>query len=438
MILAILYALCFYLLGIYILYRLPFFKDEQVSSSFVIGLYSLKILAFIGFYWVYTYYYPERQNADMYKYFDDANYLFDCLWKDPHAFIQVLSRSDMNPTALYYNTKINHWFMSSDLRYENSHRFIILFNFICRFISFGNIWVHGLIINFLAFTGLWALYKSIATSFTERKRILLLAIFLCPSVLFWGSGLLKEPLILFLVGMAVYQAQQYLQNKKMIYLIMVVLCISLLFLLKIYIAFLLFFVFAIYSFYRLQNYQHLLRNTFIVLIILLIAFTTLSKWGGSFSPLYVMQQKIAAFETLNNAVVSGSNYMITTSQLSLSKLYFDILLKAHIVSFYRPFPWEISNPFMLLACVENYIALLLLIFCIIYLFMYKSSYTLLQQAILISIYIGVQLLYLLAGVVSMNFGALMRYKMPGLLFLAIVLALLFPLSIWRKFEKLLK
>jgi hypothetical protein len=93
---------------------------------------------------------------------------------------------------------------------------------------------------------------------------------------------------------------------------------------------------------------------------------------------------------------------------------------------------------MLLACVENYVVLLLLIGCILYLFIYKPSYMALQQAILISIYIGVQLMYLLAGIVSMNFGALMRYKMPGLLFLAIVLALLFPLPIWNKFEKLFK
>lgn len=438
MILTIIYAFCFYLLGIYLLYRLPFFKDEQVSLPFVIALYSLKILAFIGFYWVYTYYYPERQNADMYKYFDDANYLFECLNKDPQAFIQVLTRSEMNATALYYNTKINHWFMNSDLPYENSHRFIILFNFICRFISFGNIGVHGIIINFLAFTGLWALYKTLVAYFTERKWLLLIAIFLCPSVLFWGSGLLKEPLILFLVGMAIYPAQQYLQTKKMLYFIIFILCFSLLFLLKIYIALILLIIFTIYFFYRLQNYQQLLRNTFIAIFMLFIAFTALSKWGGRFSPLYVIQQKIAAFEALNNTVVSGSNYVFSSPPFNLSKLYLDVFPKAHIVSFYRPFPWEINNPLMLLACIENYVVLLVLIFCILYLFMYKSSYTALQQAIMISIYIGVQLMYLLAGVVSMNFGALMRYKMPGLLFLAIVLALLFPLSIWRKFEDLLK
>jgi hypothetical protein len=89
-------------------------------------------------------------------------------------------------------------------------------------------------------------------------------------------------------------------------------------------------------------------------------------------------------------------------------------LPAAGTTFFRPFLWEVRNPVMLLAALEN--AVLLFFFILIIFRMgnlkYVISHPLLLLCIVFSLIFGFAV-----GVTSYNFGTLVRYKIPILPFI---------------------
>ena len=57
--------------------RWSFFKNSGISFRTLSVLFTLKFIIGISVYYVYTYYYTDRKTADVFKYFDDAKYLYD-------------------------------------------------------------------------------------------------------------------------------------------------------------------------------------------------------------------------------------------------------------------------------------------------------------------------------------------------------------------------
>jgi hypothetical protein len=83
---------------------------------------------------------------------------------------------------------------------------------------------------------------------------------------------------------------------------------------------------------------------------------------------------------------------------------------------FRPFPWNIRSPFMLLSGVENLIVLLLLIFCVVRFRVEALSHPVFWLAVTFSFCI-----LILTGLVTPVVGAIVRYKVPALPFLVCAL-----------------
>ena len=82
-------ALCFTAIFIVVIRKHRFFKDSGLSFQILIGIFSLKLLSAIALHLLYSIYYTERSEADIFKYFDDG--------------IQI--RSDVN-----FQKNIDGWF----------------------------------------------------------------------------------------------------------------------------------------------------------------------------------------------------------------------------------------------------------------------------------------------------------------------------------------
>lgn len=439
MLIDILYPFFVLILLGYIIFKSRFFKDENLNKFIPVALFLLKILAFSAFYLIYTFYYQDRAHADMYKYFDDANYLYECFMKSPSIFIEVITRNLHSADAIYYDSKINHWFGSKDLVLENNHRIIILFNLACRFISRGNIFIHGIIINFLSFIGLWAIYKTLVKHTHQLKSIFILPIFLTPSILFWGSGLLKEPLLLFFIGIWVFYYSLLIEQKKWIYLLPISIALVFIFFLKSYILIALFiagcFFTSSYLFNFTKNKQLLIA--FSILILLIISSLFIIDFNNN--PLVALQIKQQNYIQLMQQANASSAYNLSALSATSFFDFIKMMFQAVVVAYFRPFPWELNNnPFLLLSFLENLLMLSLLGGIIYNLFKNKIHISNSKKALLLAIFFFVNFIYLLSALVAMNFGTLMRYKMPALLFLLIGIFLLFPPKISDKIEKYLK
>ena len=144
-----------------LIYILPFFKEKYIHRGLVSGVFLLKIGAGFFLTWIYTTYYPERQAADIFKYFDDSKVIFSAV--ENHKYLDYLKmltgvvNDNTYFDETYYN-KMNHWYRMYDFNYNDNHT-IIRFNALVMLFSFGNFNVHTIFMCFLALFGVTAMYK---------------------------------------------------------------------------------------------------------------------------------------------------------------------------------------------------------------------------------------------------------------------------------------
>ena len=118
---------------------------------------------------------------------------------------------------------------------------------------------------FITFLGLTAIYKTFYSYLKEAKNFLFVAVFLVPSVLFWGSGIFKEGVVIMALGILFYALQKHLSYKRTLKnSLLLIAAILILLSIKIYISvfdsFIVFFLF----FKIVINFDQICSNTYCV------------------------------------------------------------------------------------------------------------------------------------------------------------------------------
>lgn len=200
-------------LFVWLIGRSGFFAATGVPVRWFQGVFLLKVLAGCVLGWLYTYHYTDRTTSDTFKFFDDSGILFSALTERPWDFFRMFTGIGGNdPELRHYYESMNAW-LNKDVLF-NDNKTIIRLNTFFRFFSMGNYYVHVVFINFLSLTGLTGLYRSFTSTLPGRGRILFVTTFLLPSVVFWGSGLLKDGLLLFALGTLVYVYRQLMLGDR--------------------------------------------------------------------------------------------------------------------------------------------------------------------------------------------------------------------------------
>lgn len=199
-VLSILYTAIF----IFIIRRARFFHIEDIPKKWIELVFILKILAGTALWYVYTRFYTDRLTADIFKYFDDGKVIYNALFSKPGDYFKMLFAIPDPALNHYYQDDMRHWTRAFGMGLYNENRTLIRFNALIDVFSFGNYHVHTVFICFLSLTGLMGIYKSFIPYLAEKRKGLFAAVFLLPSVLFWGSGVLKEGLVLFSLGICIY------------------------------------------------------------------------------------------------------------------------------------------------------------------------------------------------------------------------------------------
>ena len=163
--------------------------------------------------------------------------MYDALFTKPLDYFKMLFgiKNDAPYFDKYYS-EMNHWYKEFDSNLYNDSHTIIRFNALMRLFSFGFYNVHTVFMCFISLVGLTAIYKTFVSFLANKKKELIFAVFLLPSVLFWGSGVLKESILFFGLGLLVYHLNKLAQghfNTK--YLLIIIFSIVLVFYTKFYI-----------------------------------------------------------------------------------------------------------------------------------------------------------------------------------------------------------
>jgi len=230
----ILLAIAYTVLFILLIKKLSFFNIEGISRNAFTFAFIVKICFGFLFWAVYTYHSPYQNKADAFLYFDDGKVLYSAVFNNPLDYIKLLL--GFNDESLnQYLDKTGYWLREFNQGLYNETRTVIRFNAIVCLFSFGHYHVHTVFMCFISFAGLAGIYKTFLPFLENKKRELFAVVFFLPSVLFWGSGVLKEGLILFAAGMLIYHWLKSLKEGFSVKrLILILIFIALLSLVKIY------------------------------------------------------------------------------------------------------------------------------------------------------------------------------------------------------------
>ncbi len=209
----ILFCTFYILLLSFIIVRTDFFTLPAFKPFHTLLLFYLKLLAGLGLWFLYSHLSPNRYTSDIFKYYDDAGLMYNCIHHHPADFIKMICGID--DSGLRIRTvygQMNSWANGyGSALYNNSH-FIIRLNALFMLLSQGHYGVHVIFMCFISLTGLVFIYKRFYPPLSRKPFLLLASVFLFPSVLLWGSGILKEALVFLGLGASIFYFYKLINN----------------------------------------------------------------------------------------------------------------------------------------------------------------------------------------------------------------------------------
>lgn len=158
---------------------------------------SLKYLYAFFFLEIYTYYYGGGElTADAGRFFEESKVLHDVFHESPLDFMKFLFGLNNDPEFIRsYLSSTNHWNAGSQFLLNDS-RNVMRANALLLFISNGSVYIHFLLFSFASFLGAFDLFQFVKKRSSVPKKLLLYIIVLAPSIAFWSSSIIKEPLLI--------------------------------------------------------------------------------------------------------------------------------------------------------------------------------------------------------------------------------------------------
>ncbi|NQY12222.1 MAG: hypothetical protein HRT71_22235 [Flavobacteriales bacterium] len=364
---------------------------------------------------IYTYHYTDRSTADIYKYFDDSQILYQIALESPLDYLSILTGigNDTPEFKVYYD-QMNHWWRQYESSLYNDNHTLIRFNSIVYFFSFGYYNVHTVFMCFCSLIGSMAIFKTFSNHLPGKTKGLTIAVFLIPSVIFWNSGVLKEGLLFLGLGLLIYNTHQISRKGPKTQLVLTLIFALLLMVhLKYYI--------LIALIPSLLSYQWIAKSNKAVLPKYLISFTVMIIFAlnihqilPNYNIVELLTQKQLDFVGLVEFTNSGSKIELSNMEPTVLGLTSNIP-QALRNTFIWSTDLSIKSPFVLMAIVENFIVLLMISLAIVF----RKKWSKVNINLFLFCSLFVITLYSLIGLVTPVMGAIMRYKIPGLPFLII-------------------
>ena len=405
-------------LFVFIIVKVRFFHISGIRRQYMAGAFLLKVLFGVALSLIYADYYTDRKTGDTYKFFDDAKAIHDSREKGSAVYIKVLTGFGLenDPVALDYYQQTMHLDRQYQVGFVNDNATVVRLNAVLMWFSFGYYQIHTIFWCFLSFIGLTGILKILVKYFPRKKTAMFFSVFLLPTVLFWGSGVLKEPIFLLGLGLFLLGLFQYIYGhwswKDIVALIIGLL---LLILAKGYVLWCILpacagLLLAKFTggrrFWLWFGLPH-----FLGLLLLFI----LPEIDPNLNVADYMRQKQEAFYNVGASSDAGS--MLEVAPIDGPLAVVTGAPEAMMNTYLRPWPWEWSKILYIPAAIEN---LMLLICLLVMLWNFRRPYGL-EIPIFAFCISFVLILGILAGEVVPILGALVRYKLPSLIFLFVAI-----------------
>lgn len=394
------------LLGYWLIARLSLFKDSDVPTKYWRSLFLLKVLVGV----VYSQYHLRYYGGgDTWTFFRESGIYFESIRTSFWTYLQlVFGPNGYKPVPeefLVYTDPSRYW-------WDSSEYLLIRINTFLRLLSFGEYYVHLVFWNFLSILGIGYIYRFFAEQLTSGRRVLFALLALTPSILFWASGLHKEALSFFFIGGVIWNLHQIKAGvgSKVLRIVFVVSAMYLLVVMRIYIAVLL--VPALIAFLWVESgdtksallkYGLVYFACFVFSLLGPFISEKLDFYGRIAEMLAITKKYFPGYATLDAPNIKADEWW--TFYTNIPKALYNVFLKPN---FYDGVAW-----YRIFAFVETYLIAAAILFGVIKI---KWASFLENNRALFALFFGLSLITII-GLVSVNMGAIVRYRTVALAFI---------------------
>ena len=414
--------LVFILIGAF--YIRPLVTDSRNKRYFFPALI-VKMVGAIALGFIYQFYYS---GGDTFNYHTYGSRL---IWEAFCDSFESGTRLLFSGEHVYkYSSRI--LFFGDDQSY-----FIVRLAAIFDLITFSSYSATAILFAVLSFIGSWMLFLTFYSQYPSQHYKLAIASFFIPSVIFWGSGILKDTVTLACLGVASWQIYKLFiqQRVRMASVLLLIASLLVIFSIKKFMlqAFLPAAIVWVMTarFYSIRSAMlRFLAVPFSILIIVFSAYFSVLKVGEG-DQKYALDKiaqtaKITAYDIgFYTGRDAGSGYSLGELDGSFLGLL-KVMPEAINVSLFRPYLWEVKNPLMLLSALES---LGFMILCIVIFIKQKTKvlHAAFDPNVIFCLVFSISFAFAV-GVSTFNFGTLARYKIPLLPFLLMALLLILSKS----------
>jgi len=396
---------------------------NSVTRKYFFPALTLKIIGALAVGFIYQFYYS---GGDTYNYHTHGSRIvWEAFMEYPSDGIRLLF-SDTNPDLFPYASRI---FFYTD----PSSYFVIKIAAVFDLITFSTYSATAVLFAFFGFIGVWFFFLTFYQLFPHLHKRIAICSFFVPSVFFWGSGLLKDTIIMGCLGIATFLIKKIFIDKSgsTPFILLLLSVLFVMFSVKKYV--IICFVPAALFWVYAGNLS-LIRSAMLKLILLplLVAVTIITgfyamrKIGESDSK-YALDKiartaQITAYDIrYYTGKDAGSGYSLGELDGTFANML-KLAPQAVNVSLFRPYLWEVKNILMLLSALEAFVLLLITSY-LLFSQPFRFFRTLRDPNVLFCFVFSITFAFAV-GVSTYNFGTLSRYKIPMLPFYTIALVLI--------------
>lgn len=397
----------------------PYVTNRQTRKYFLPALW-VRFAGAIALGLIYQFYYG---GGDTFNYWEHGSrHIYEAFQGDIQTGFKLLFSSGGQrgyDDTFPYASKI--WY------YKDVHSY-----FVVRIAAFFDLFTFhtysatALFFAAFSFSGLWAMYTALQRKYHSSAKRLAIAILFVPSVVFWGSGILKDTIALGALGWMTWSLLRWIELRKkgLVEIMVFAVAFFLIFSIKKYILICYLPMVFVWLFFKYLKRVKRIISKLIVGPMLLVLFAgsgwvvlvQVSNTDRKYSLDNVAEQaRITAYDIRYGwgARTGGDGgYDIGLMDGSWQSLI-RLIPAAINVSLFRPYLWEVKNPLMLLNSIES----LAVLFLTISMTVKRENLKKLSDPFLIFCLLFSFLFAFAIGVSTFNFGTLIRYKIPLMPFL---------------------
>ncbi len=423
-------------LGVYLMVMYLWARQVQIRKEsetpayqlYTLGLFA-KVLGALALCLIYTLYYD---GGDTTGYFISSKALVNLLLQNPADYLRVII---MRPSAETYS--LFSQYTGYPMYIHDANSFIVVkYTSFFTLLGFKDYITTSILFAWFFYTGYWKFYLLLVRLYPKYYKAFAISVIFFPSVLFWGSGILKDTIALSMTGWFLYAFYHAFVIRKRVFanILAVMFTGFIVVSIKAYIFVALLpgvMIWLGWSYIRrFQNpVVRFILTPIVTLLFLGLGIGALGVFGG-FVGEYgtidgILQKAIITYEDHTRAAEYGYNfYDLGTFDGTLGN-FLSKAPAAITAGLFRPFVWEVRNPVMLLASLEN-MAFFIMLMVILWRTGPAKTVKIAFDEPLVIFALSFALVFAFAvGVATANFGALVRLKIPLIPFLAAGLFILF-------------